>query len=340
MGIFSSDITGIDIGASAVKIIRMSGGAQPKLLAAGIVELAPEGTVNGGVGAQLRELQVKKIVGRKNIVTLLPGKDITIRSLTLPKMPESELREAVRWEAKRHISYPLDAALVEYLINGERREGTVDKLDILMVAAEQKTVLEHLVPFQEADIEVAAVDANALALRNVLHLRERPSEENSLVVDMGAGKTEINIFKGGVLRFSRCVESGGIDMTRAIADRTGMGIEEAETFKQSLDVRPGAPENEAIAALWGRLDILLMEIRRSVEYYKTTAREKTVTRTVLTGGVALTQGIKEYFSASLEGPVELDHPFADLAVKKDLLDQYGPQALRFSAAVGLALRKA
>jgi Tfp pilus assembly PilM family ATPase len=62
--------------------------------------------------------------------------------------------------------------------------------------------------------------------------------------------------------------------------------------------------------------------------------------TLLTGGVSLMQGLKEYFVQSLEGAVELDRPFEGLSLKKNILDEFGPMAPRFSAAVGLALRKA
>jgi type IV pilus assembly protein PilM len=255
-------------------------------------------------------------------------------------MPAAELGEAVRWEAKRHISYPLDAALVEYLVTGERHEGAVDKFDILLVAAERSKVVEHLAPFRVAGIAVSAVDANALALRNVLRLREDTGNENQLVVDMGAGKTEINIFKGGVLRFCRCVQSGGLDMTRALADRMGVELEKAEAIKQRIDVLSPAEDDEAVAAVKTGLDSLFVEIRRSVEYYKTTFREKKVSRAILTGGVALTAGIKEYFSLSFDGEVELDQPFDGLTGDTGAFEELEPHALRFAAAVGLALRKA
>jgi hypothetical protein len=38
--------------------------------------------------------------------------------------------------------------------------------------------------------------------------------------------------------------------------------------------------------------------------------------------------------------VELDQPFDGLSCKKGLLDEFGLAAPRFSAAIGLALRKA
>ncbi len=298
MGLFSNDITGIDIGAGSIKVVRIAkGGKRPKLLSAALVEFPPDPAQAMSISADLHHLQSGKKIGSSNIVTLMPGKHLTIRSLTLPKMPLNELREAVRWEAKRHISYPVDAAQIEYLIVGEKREGTVEKYDLVMVAAERGKVLEHLLPFEEAKIKVSAVDANALSLRNVLRFREIPVDANTLVVDLGAGKTEINIFKGGILRFSRCIESGGLDMTRAIADTLGIGLQEAEDKKRALNVLAPAGQDKAIEAVQTRLDGLLMEIRRSVEYYKTTFREKNVESMILSGGVSLMPGIAEYCCA-------------------------------------------
>jgi type IV pilus assembly protein PilM len=339
MGFFSKDITGIDIGAGSIKVVHISRSEKrPRLLSAGLIEFSPDPAQATNVGAELHHLQAGKKIGG-NVVTLMPGKDLTIRSLTLPSMPLNELREAVRWEAKRHISYPIDTAQIEYLIVDEKREGVVEKYDLVMVAAERARVLEQLMPFQEAKVKVSVVDANALALRNVLRTRELPADANTLVVDIGAGKTEINIFKGGMLRFSRCIESGGLDMTRAIADSLGIGFDEAEEKKRSLNLSSSVDQDPALAAIQPRLEGLLMEIRRSIEYYKSTFREKSVENMIVSGGVSLMSGFRDYFARSLEGTVEIDHPFDCLLCKKYLLEQFGPLGPRFSAAIGLALRK-
>jgi type IV pilus assembly protein PilM len=340
MGLFSNDITGIDIGAGSIKVVHISrSGQRPRLLSASLVEFSPDPEQAKNVSADLHHLQAGKKIGNSTIVTLMPGKDLTIRSLTLPNMPLSELREAVRWEAKRHISYPIDTAQIEYLIVDEKREGAVEKYDLVMVAAERAKVLEQLMPFQEAKVKVSVVDANALALRNVLRTRELPVDANTLVVDLGAGKTEINVFKGGMLRFSRCIESGGLDMTNAIAQSLGISFEEAEAKKRDLNLLSPADKNPAIAAMLPRLEGLLMEIRRSIEYYKTTFRERIVENMIVCGGVSLMQGFTDYFEKSLEGTVVIDRPFDCLACKKELLEEFGPLAPRFSAAIGLTLRK-
>jgi type IV pilus assembly protein PilM len=340
MGIFGSDdTTGVDIGAGSVKVVRISGnGKRPRLVSAALLELPADPVSAADIKAGLLRLRSSKKIGRKKIITLIAGKDLTIRSLTLPKMPLNELREAVYWEAKRHISYPLEAAQVEFLVVGEKKEGAADKYDILLVSSEREKVNRHLDPFVRAGIDVSAVDANALALRNVLRLRNAAPEENILVVDIGAGKTEINIFRDGTLRFSRCVESGGLDMTRAVAESLDIGLPEAEELKRSLDVSdPG--DDRAVAAVRLRIDTLLLEIRRSVEYFKSAFREKDVESALLTGGAALMPGIGEYCAHALEHAVEIDRPFDGLKCKKKQLAEFAPLGPRFSAAVGLALRK-
>ncbi|HAK60947.1 MAG TPA: hypothetical protein DCO77_11280 [Nitrospiraceae bacterium] len=342
MGLFGpKDLTGIDIGTGSIKAVRIAtGGGRPKLLAAGMVEFSLDEAKANSVSTDLVYLLSGKELVSKNIATLLPGKYLTIRYLTLPKMPRAELAQAVRWESKRHISYPLEAAEVEYVVLGEKREGTVDKYEILLVAVERGTVIEHLLPFREAGIGVTAVDANPLALRNVFQRRERQGAANVAVVDMGAGKTEINIFKGAALRFSRCLETGGLDMTRAVSQQLTIGLPEAEEVKRAVDVLTPAEGDPAVAAVKARLDSIGMEVRRSVDYYKTAFREAGIERTVLTGGASLMKGITDYFSSLLEGRVELDTPFFGLSGKKSVLEDCGANAPRFASAVGLALRKA
>lgn len=340
MGIFSTDITGIDIGAGSVKVVRVSGGRRPRLVYAGMVEASLDPERRSIASADIRYLLSAKKSAAKKVLAVMPGTQLTIRFVALPKMTRHELKEAVRWEAKRHISYPLNAAQVEHIILGERREGGVDKYEILMVAAERGAVVEFLVPFNEAGVKVAAVDANPLALRNLHFPPGKKQIGNTMIVDMGAGKTEIDIFKDGGLRFSRCVDAGGLDITRAIAEQLGISLAEAEAKKREVDVLASAEEDPVVSAVRAGLDGILLEIRRSVEYYKTTFREKLIERTVLTGGVSLMTGIKEYFSSQLQGPVDIDNPFSVLACKDSMLQEFSHAAPRFSSVVGLALRKA
>jgi type IV pilus assembly protein PilM len=339
MSIWRSDMTGIDIGTSAVKVVRISGARRQTIMSAQILELPLAESAGGGREDALRMFKAGGKVGKRT-ATLLPGKHLTIRHLTFPKMPPAELQEAVQWESKRHIPYSLDTAVIEYLVLGERLEGSVEKCDVLLVAADRSAVNEFLAAFERVGMDIDVLDAHPLALRNVLRLRKEPPDENVLLVDIGAGKTEIDIFRQGALRFSRCIETGGLDATHAVAADLGVGLEEAEAIKVMTNVVSAPDDDRAAASIRTKLDTILLEIRRSIEYFKTSFREKAVAHTILTGGVALTPGIREYFSRSLDGPVEIDDPFSGVGADTGVLDELRGQSSRFAAAVGLALRRA
>jgi type IV pilus assembly protein PilM len=331
------EYTGIDIGAGSVKVVRISRGKRPMLLSAAFVD---RGTDNAAqpVGAILASLMDRKQIGKKNIVTMMPSRDITIRAVTLPDIPRDELDEAVRWEAKRHISYSPDTAQIDYLVVGERRDGGAAKIDVVLVAAETERVEAHLAPLRTAGIAPHAVDVNAFALRNGLRARPMPVAGELLVIDIGAGTTEINIYDDAVLRFSRCIESGGHDMSKLIADELGVGLADAESMKRSLNVLASPDDDRAAAALRQRLDALCQEIRRSADYYRTSLRTRGVQRAILTGGAALMAGVAGYVERALNLPVEIDDPLAPLDMDEQLKREIGPVAPQFSAAIGLALR--
>ncbi|OGW40794.1 MAG: hypothetical protein A2010_13015 [Nitrospirae bacterium GWD2_57_9] len=334
-----NEVTGVDIGAGSIKVVRIENGKRPKLLSAELIELPLSQDDTGGSVAALASLVSEKKITGGSVVTRIPGRNLTIRHLTLPKMPPAELREAVRWESKRYISYPLETAIIEYVVVGEKLEGTVDKYDILIVAAPHSAVVEHLKPFADAGIKLMAADADALALRNVLRLRELQRDQNVLVADLGAGKTEINIFKNNNLRFSRCLETGGLEITRAISALLGIGLQEAEDLKMKTGLAPNAGDKVA-ALIRSRIDGIFLEIRRSVDYYKASFREQRVERAILTGGGSLMPGIVEHISDSFDGIVEPDDPFSAIRPEKQIQELFGPLAPRFSTAVGLALRRA
>lgn len=337
-------VVGVDIGAGAVKVVRLSRGRNRVVLeSAGLTEIASDQAFQPAwVSEALRKLLSGAGIAPKGLVTAVPGRDATIRSLLLPKMPREELREALRWEVKKHIHFPLEEAQLDYLVMREIDELGTKKYEVLLVAVEKETVRSHLEYFRGVG-EVRAVDLNALAVAEAYrwnHAPEGPPEaENVMVVDIGAGKTEISLLKQGMLRFTRYVPSGGNAITEALqkTDPT-MTFSQAETLKRTTEFDLLQGSGERIDALRPTLDRLIVEIQRSLDYYRAQFRERTLQEVVLTGGGSLLKGFREYLASYFDCPVKLDNPFAKIHVGRGMpnLQEDLP---RFSVALGLALRK-
>jgi type IV pilus assembly protein PilM len=258
-----------------------------------------------------------------------------IRRLALPMMPARELAEAVRWEARKLISVPLEEVIVDFLVTGESEEHQVKHYDVVVTVVERAALLELTKQVSDSGLEVAAIDVAPLAVLNTLRIEPPGPEENLLYADIGAQNMEISILKSGALRFTRQLPTGGDGITQAIAQTLGIPFIEAEERK-----RRGVIGDERVSLrVQEEMDRLIIEIQRSTDYYRAQFREARVDRIVLMGGTPLLSGFIDYFSRFFEAPVEVQDPFSLLICQNVDINALKPQASRFSLALGLALRK-
>jgi Tfp pilus assembly protein PilN len=186
-------------------------------------------------------------------------------------------------------------------------------------------------------------------------------EETVALIDMGAEKTGIYIFKNGILQFSREVTPAGADITRAIAEGIGSAgepdllYERAESIKREMGI-PSEPYQEALRQAQDDLqqtknttlsklsflvrpvlEKLAAEIGRSLDYYRSQFNEERIDRILLTGGGANLKNIVSYLGSELRLPVEHFNPFKKILfdskkIDAQLLNQVGSA---FTIAAGL-----
>ena len=352
-------LVGIDIGRSAVKTVQLKDDAQGiRLIYAGIKELP----MSNGTGHEqvlidtLVELLKAGGIKKERVATVVSAKPPAIRYLTLPKMPKEELAEAVKWETKKLITTPLEELIIDFLILGEMEERGSKKYELLLVAADRQAVLNHLSIFKKAGVDVAVIDVNPLAILKTFKKGCKIGEkENVIFVDIGAGQIDISIFKDGSLRFNRNIVGGGNEITKAIEKNLGFEYREAEELKRLYGLsdyskpqgnkvdRPLSSDEDGKRKVADSIkpvvDRIILEIQRSIDYYKAQFREGAVSKIILTGGVSLMPGLLEYFSMYFEIEVSMDNPFQNLRCDDDLVRDLILMAPRFSTSVGLALRR-
>lgn len=353
---------GLDIGKSSVKVVQLASTRNGLVLMhAGLTELPPGDREDREGQAREAPLALHDVfrdasLKRQKIAINFSGRSPIVRYLLLPKMPKDELSEAVRWEAKKLIPFPIEDAVLDYLIVGETQERDLKRIEVLLVAAERVAVLNQLDSLKRINLPITAMDINPLALFNTLKLNHQSDlEENVVFVDIGAGKMDINISKRGVLRFTRNVQTGGDEITRALVQGLGIERDEAEQLKRDkglsgTTVQEGeaGPANPPKADQDTRLreiiktetDRMILETQRSMDYYRAQFREGSVKKIVLMGGACMMPGFKEYFASYFDAHVELDDPFAAIDCDGKAFGNIRLLAPRFSTAVGLALRKA
>jgi type IV pilus assembly protein PilM len=343
-------LLGVDIGSTAVKVVRLGYDRRgPVLRYAGLTELVHTEEESGSGGQDrgavmaLYEMFREGRLRRQKMAVSYTGKSLIVRYLMLPKMPRDEIKEAIRWEAKKLVPQPLEQMILDYLIVGETEERDLKRYEILLIVAERESVLSQLEGLKPFRSQIAAMDVNPLALFNAVKLNY-PSdlEENLVFVDIGAHQMTINISKRGILRFTRSVQLGGEDITKALMQALRVEYHEAEQMKRQRGLTESTgneTDGHVRETIKSEADRMILEIQRSVDYYRAQFREGGIRKVIVMGGTPLMPGFKDYFSSYFDAAVVLDNPFAGIQSDHPAASELMLMAPRFSTGVGLALRK-
>ncbi len=335
---------GIDIGSSCIKAVEIDLGAAggPVVRKANVVPRS------AGLGKALAGMQAKGA----RAIGIVDCPTSCLRYFTVPVMPDKELGEAIKWEAKDKVSYPLDEAVIGYETEEETGEDGLKKLRVKFVASPKKFVDEMTSLMAEAGVEPVAITEPPLAIENIAQRLGIEGAATAAIIDIGAESTGISILKGGSLKFHRKIGSGGIAITKAITSvlvteqgRVELGYEEAEKLK----IKHGIPPLPGTDLLDGKINSqqmlslirpaterLVQEIERSFEYYSDGALGDKVRSVVLVGGGASLKGLAHFLQDTLDMPVSVGDPFKGMKLANSAV-MPGAEPQMFAGALGAAL---
>lgn len=332
---------GVDVGSSSIKVIHLTHShKEVRLLYASLTELDrnQKESNHHDIGMTINEIIKEAGLKKKKIAMNNIEKSPIIRYLTFPKMPRDELKEAVKWEAKKLVSLPIEDMIFDFLIIGEKEESGVKKFEVILVITERQGIINQMKTLKRYGLKLEVIDVSSLAIINSLKLSHKNDMEDNLAfVDIGAGKTEINIVKNQGLRFTRSVQTGGDEITQAIQNHLGIEHNEAELLKRRNGLE-STGINQINDVIKGKLNRFILETQRSIDYYNAQFREGAISKIILMGGTPLMPGFIEYFSSYFDGTVEFHDPFSGIVCDDSSIDGLREMASRFSVSVGLALR--
>ena len=325
---------GLDMGTKSVKVAQLKG---KRLLSFGLEELpSPEPADKATIIRAIRKIIDESKIRTNKVVACVSGPSINVRYLKMPRMPEEELSEAIKWEAKKYITMDPREAIMDHLVLREITEEGVKKAEVVVAAAPRGLVQDKVSLIQGAGLIPLTVDATPFALWRSIKIKE---EETAALIDIGAGITDINIVERGILHFSRDISLAGNDLTSAISKEMNLDFHQAERMKKEEGLSR-EEETPATKAMRGPLERLIVEIERSFHYFLAQVPGRKIDRIILSGGSARLKGIDNYLNSSLGISVELGNPLANIEIEEAFdrrhLEDLGP---RMAVAFGLARRE-
>ena len=333
---------GIDFGTGGIKIVEfglLKG--KPQLLNYAYVEQSIDVIKNDSeevkqkIAAWVKHMVAKAKIQSKKVVAGLPGYAIFSSIVTLPKLSDKELAEAVRWEAKKIVPLPLEEVVLDWKVLPVQ-DPKASNVRVLLTAAPLNLVKKYQDIIHLSGLEFSSLETDAFALVRALLGGDQTT---TLLVDVGATVTHMYVAERGVPVVSRSVDIGGATLTKSVAQVMNIDQRRAEQFKRDIGLVAGVETTGAPRAISNTFAPVVQEMRYVVDQYQQQTPGERIDKVVLTGGSALLTSLPEFLAKELQLRVYLGDPWAHVAFPLELepvLTELGP---RFSVAVGLALRE-
>lgn len=340
---------GVDFGTSSIKIVELGAeNKEPILLNYGEISLSvleamrssDQGNYDAQITIFLRALLDRMQSKTKEVYVAMPAFIGLIALVEFPQMSESELKDAIQFEAHKYIPSPLEEVALSWEVVGEHEEVTQDnsekklkKLEVLLVAALNKEVERY-----ESYVQAVGYDMQLLELETFSMVRSTVQDGNEayLVIDIGSRATNFVLVENRLAKMSRNLDVGGQDITRTLMESLSISYDRAESLKKSDKDFLNSRESRMTFL---SLEMIAGEIERMLQARQAKNPDaKKIHAIILSGGTAGMKGITEYFSGLLHIPVEVANPWRGIRFDQSLQPAIARMGTSYSVALGLALR--
>lgn len=269
---------GIDLRDDSIKIVEMDTGVKiPRILNFRSARLSAE-------DRDERAIQIKSFIeengfhGRQTNIAF-PSSSVLHKTIMLPRMSRREMKAVIKREAKKEASSMTGEIVHDSLLLGSVVEKGIEKNYILLVIASKDEVNDTISFWRDTGLEPQLLTTVSLALLGSLKITPGQWEkEITAFLYLGQQKAFIIISDCGNLEFSR-----------------DFILEKSPREPSDMDL----PNHEYV-------DRAIVEMNRSLLYYKHQFRGKTVQKIILSGEVDDGGSIKEALSEGLDQAIEVD----------------------------------
>lgn len=341
------DFFGLDIGTHSVKLTQSKrrGETEAQLIHIGstptqtsLAESISEQSM-AELADKIKEAHKSAGIKTVNCVAGIPEAPVFSRLLTLPKIEEDKMDDAVHWELKPLIPVPVSDVDIAFLEIGERDLGGQPAVDIFAVAAPKALTQRYKQVIEMAGLNLLALETEALANTRAVTFNHRPDEHDFMIFDFGAFTTDLIVARDGVPVFTQSISTGSDALTKAIAADYGIDTDQAEKYKRAFGLDTSQGDGKIATSIMPIMQILITEMQRTLTYYREKLNDTGTKHVYMCGEAAKLPGLSQFVKDNIGLECTLVDPIQALKLtgtaEKDL-QQLSPTG--FSVSIGLSLK--
>ncbi len=335
---------GVDISDHSIKYVSLrSHKGVPTLVSYGKLELPLDVIERGEITDPVSVTKLLTRLKAEHNIThahvSLPEEHAYLFQMELPVAPPAETEQMLEFHLKENVPIGADEAVFDHNIIREQK----GKRELNVSVYPLPIALQYSRVFEDAGIQPLSLEIEGQATARAL--LDPRGEKPTLVVDIGRNDASLSISMWGDVTFTAGLESGGDDLTRAIARSLDVSFQEAEKLKRKYGFSDTKEARLVYEALLPIVQDMADTIRKHLMYWQihmrntSSGKDQEVERVVLAGGNANLHGLVEYLEASLQVPVEVGNVWHNLfSFDEQVPAIHAQEALEYATSVGLALR--
>jgi len=353
-GLFSGKnrCLGIDIGTTWVKIVELKKEGNMPVITNYALSYDSASLLQSG-GLEMLDGQTSEVLdhvikggnfGTKKAVLGIPGFLALITFLELPEIPREEMDQAVRFEANKLIPTPLDEVSLGWEIIGSYHDKPIEagqasrssqKIQIMVVTVPKVAVEKLTMVTKKTGLALASMEVENFAAVRCLVGNDKGT---FMIINIGAKATDFTVVSDGIIRVTRSIDTGGAEISRAIASGLGIDLDRADKIKLSNQINLHDQHGQLSNLVRPVVGMIVDETRRLRETYHKRNPLKKIEKLIFTGGTAKLATLIEYVSQQLSLECQLGNSLARVGVEKKYQQVVERVAPELTVAIGLALR--
>ena len=256
-------IVGIDIGTSKVASViaeinnfnqlEIIATAECKCFGMKKSKITDENEIASAIEKTISEVEIQSNIKINSAYVTIPGKYVQIVQNSIVKEAKDKFAGITSKDVNsamlqlRDIDLPEDKVIIDIIKNqfslddGRIIEDPVGALSSTVtltgqvILADKDYVRQLTSIFKKAGIEIDGIIPNVLAQRSVI-LDVNELNDNVMIVDIGAGNTDIGVFNAGTFVYANTIPLGGDNITSDIAQIFYITEDEAERLKKQYSL--------------------------------------------------------------------------------------------------------
>jgi type IV pilus assembly protein PilM len=337
-----SDFFGLDLGASAVRAVKLRGAGPVKVL-----ENYAEAALDGNLTLSDSKIDQQKLaqvikdflhqsgIGSKNVAVNLPSHRVFTTVIDLDKLSQAELAQSIRYQAQNFIPTPIEESKVDFAVIGDSPKDP-KKYEVLLSSVQNNYVEARLDLLESIGLNVVAFEPDSIALSRALVAMDATAPE--MILDIGYKATDIVVTMNGAPHLSRAVPIGAETMIKSVVQALGIDAAQAEHFVFNFGLGKDKMEGQIYNAVIGTVNNLISEVDKSIKYFQDRYPNIKLDRIIVTGRASTLPELPLYVANTFNINVEIGNAWRNVSFPANRQNDLLAVSNHFAVAAGLAER--